>query len=421
MPLITRQFGPSPKGSILSFEDMDNNLIYLEELTKLDLIPLTDNVYTLGTTSSRWKSINVGPGTITITDQTLNTPADISVDNGVLQINGANQLQVGQLKFVDNTIESTSGATDIQIGLTSSTADLKINRNVVLAPDKTFGLVDTVTLDVAELSVTDGVLNIDGANQLQVGQLKFVDNTIESTTGAIDIQIGLTSSTADLKLNRDVVLAPGKTFTFGDGTTQSTAAGIIQQYTPTSSADSYGVTGSLVRDNENIYVRTNGYGWRPIPFNNSYGSFYDTTNQANTPASTARAININSTATASGVSIVSGNRITVDHDGIYNIQFSLQLTKSDSSNDDADIWLRYNGVDVPHSNGIVTLIGNGGKCIASWNFVQTMTASSYCQIYWSSGDSNLTIYAVGTQTGPTRPATPSIIVTVDKISSLIKI
>jgi hypothetical protein len=326
---------------------MDNNLIYLEELTKLDLIPLTDNVYTLGTTSSRWKSINVGPGTITITDQTLNTPADISVDDGVLQINGA--------------------------------------------------------------------------NQLQVGQLKFVDNTIESTTSNIDIEIGLTSSTADLKLNRDVVIAPGKTLTFGDGTTQSTAAGVIDEYTPTSAEDPYGVTGSLVRDDENIYVKTNGHGWRVIPFNNTYGSFYDTTNQGNTPASTARAININSTATASGVSIQGGNRITVDHDGIYNIQFSLQLIKSDSGNDDADIWLRYNGVDVPFSNTMVTLIGNGGKGVSAWNFVQTMTASSYCQIYWSSSDTNLTIYATASQTGPTRPATPSIIVTVDKISSIIQI
>jgi hypothetical protein len=350
MPLITRQFGDNPKGSTLTFQEMDNNLIYLEELTRLDLIPLTDNVYSLGTSASRWKSISVGPGTINITDQTLLTDASLTVNNGVLQINGA--------------------------------------------------------------------------NQLQVGQLKFIDNTIESTTGAIDIQIGLTSSSADLRLNRNVRLATGKTLTFGDGTTQSTAAGIIQQHTPTSATDSYGVTGSLVRDNENIYVRTDGYGWRPIPFNNSYGSFYDTTNQLNPTASIARAININSTATASGVSIVSGNRITVNHDGIYNIQFSLQLIKTTANNGDADIWLRYNGVDVPNSNGIVTIIdGSKGsnKAITAWNFVQAMTASSYCQIYWSAADTGLTIYAVGTQSSPTRPATPSIIVTVDKISSLTRI
>jgi hypothetical protein len=326
---------------------MDNNLIYLQGLTKLDLIPDLDNTYTLGTSASRWKSISVGPGTINITDQTLLTDTSLTVDNGVLQVNGA--------------------------------------------------------------------------NQLQVGQLKFVDNTIESTTGNVDIQIGLTGSTASLALNRNVVLATGKTLTFGDGSVQSTAAGFVEEYTPTSATDSYGFTGSLVRDDENIYVRTDFYGWRAIPYNNTYGSFYDTTNQLNPTASIARAININSTSVSSGVSIQGGNRITVDHDGIYNIQFSLQLTKSDAGNDDADIWLRYNGVDVPNSNTIVTIIGNNGKGVAAWNFVQAMTASSYCQIYWSSGDTNLTIYAVGTQSSPTRPATPSIIVSVDKISSITSI
>ena len=62
-----------------------------------------------------------------------------------------------------------------------------------------------------------------------------------------------------------------------------------------------------------------------------------------------------------------------------------------------------------------------GKGITAWNFVQTMTASSYCQIVWSSSDTNLTIYATASQSSPTRPATPSIIVTVDKISSLTQI
>lgn len=199
---------------------------------------------------------------------------------------------------------------------------------------------------------------------------------------------------------------------------QSTAGGIIEEYTPISATDSHGLTGSLVRDDENIYVRTDGYGWRAIPFNNTHGSFYDTTNQANPTASISRPININSTATASGVSIQSGNRITVDHDGLYNIQFSLQLRKTTNGNDDVDIWLRYNGVDVLWSNTIVTVIGNNGKGVAAWNFIQTMTASSYCQLVWSAPDTSMSIYSVGAQSGPTRPATPSIIVTVDKISSL---
>ena len=180
-----------------------------------NIIPSEDNAYTLGNPTNRWKSIHIGPGTLYITDRTLGTNAELTVDNGVLQINGANQLQVGQLKFVDNTIESTTGNVDIQIGLVDSTADVKINRNTVLAAGKTFGLVDTVTGNIARMSVTSGVLNIDGANQLQVGQLKFVDNTIESTTGTTDIQIGLTTSTANIVLNRDTVLSNNKTISWG--------------------------------------------------------------------------------------------------------------------------------------------------------------------------------------------------------------
>jgi hypothetical protein len=106
-----------------------------------DILPDTDNYYNLGNNDLRWKSIHIGPGTLFITDTVLGTDAGLTVTNGVLLINGASQLQVGQLKFVENTIESTSGATDIQIGLTGSTASLVLNRNVKLASGKslTFG------------------------------------------------------------------------------------------------------------------------------------------------------------------------------------------------------------------------------------------------------------------------------------------
>ena len=101
-----------------------------------DIVPTTDETYSLGSGVKKFKTIWVGTGSVYITDKTLGTNAELTVDNGVLQINGANQLQVGQLKFIDNTIESTTGGTDIQIGLTTSTANLVLNRNVVLATGK---------------------------------------------------------------------------------------------------------------------------------------------------------------------------------------------------------------------------------------------------------------------------------------------
>ena len=103
----------------------------------VDLMPSVDAEYLLGRPGQRWKGVYVGTGSVWINDISLGTDAELTVDNGVLYVNGANQLQVGQLKFADNTIESTTDGTDIQIGLTTSTANLVLNRNTVIATGKT--------------------------------------------------------------------------------------------------------------------------------------------------------------------------------------------------------------------------------------------------------------------------------------------
>ncbi len=101
-----------------------------------DVLPDTDNKYTLGSFDKRWKGLHVGPGTLYITDITRGTDAELTVENGVLRINGANQLQVGQLKFVNNTIQSTELTTDIQIGDLVDSANLVLNRNIVVGENK---------------------------------------------------------------------------------------------------------------------------------------------------------------------------------------------------------------------------------------------------------------------------------------------
>lgn len=192
---------------------------------------------------------------------------------------------------------------------------------------------------------------------------------------------------------------------------------LIQTYTPQQSQDPFGVSGSIVKDDENIYVKTDGLGWRQIPFNNSYGNFYDTTTQTNPTASTANKMRFNSTADSKTINVVNDD-IYVDYDGLYNIQFSAQFDKAGGGIDEADIWLRYNGVDVPWTNTRITLAGNNAKIVAAWNYYQPMTASSYFNLMWSSADTDVVIYSEGTQSQPDRPGIPSIILTVDKISSI---
>jgi hypothetical protein len=146
-----------------------------------------------------------------------------------------------------------------------------------------------------------------------------------------------------------------------------------------------------------------------------YGSFYDTTNLLLTSATTAYALPLNTTAEANGVSIVSGSRITVANAGVYNIQFSAQLDKTDNNDDLVNIWFAKNGTNIPDSNTQVTVLGNNGKYLASWNFVLTLAANDYVQIMIQSPDTNMRVIASGTQSNPARPAVPSSIVTVTQV------
>lgn len=153
---------------------------------------------------------------------------------------------------------------------------------------------------------------------------------------------------------------------------------------------------------------------RAVLPSNDYGSFYDTTIQTNPVGNTVRLMTINSVSSANNISIVDGSKITVTNTGIYNIQFSAQLDKTDSGTDDVDIWLRQNGVDVPWSNTRLTMTNNNTKLVAAWNWMISMTAGDYAQIAWSSADHDVRIFAQGAQTGPTRPEIPSLIVTVQR-------
>ena len=235
----------------------------------VDLMPSVDAVYQLGRPGQRWKGIYVGTGSVWINDISLGTDAELTVDNGVLYVNGAYQLQVGQLKFFENTIESTTGGTDIQIGLTTSTANLVLNRNVILATGKTFGLQDQLApFTTSTLSVIGGILTVSNAAGIQAGQIQINNNVIESTAGGTDIQIGLTTSTANLVLNRNTVIAQGKSLVFGTGGLQtvawnSTATVLWDQITGapnvTGYTGSFGTTGYTGSAGANGTNGTNGY------------------------------------------------------------------------------------------------------------------------------------------------------------------
>ncbi len=154
-----------------------------------------------------------------------------------------------------------------------------------------------------------------------------------------------------------------------------------------------------------------------------YGSFYDTTQQTAASTTTAYPITINSTAASKGISIQSGSQITTEFRGVYNIQFSSQITNTTNSSQDVDIWFRLNGSDIAQSNSVFGLparksTGDPSHTIAALNFITEMTVNDYVQLYWRTSDVGAYIEAKAAGTSPTRPATPSVILTATFVSRL---
>lgn len=148
-----------------------------------------------------------------------------------------------------------------------------------------------------------------------------------------------------------------------------------------------------------------------------YGAFYSNVDQTNPVANTAMAMTFNNTTTANGVSVVSNSRLTIAKTGVYNIQFSAQLSKTGGGTGVADIWLAKDGTPVDWTNTSIP-VTSGSPEVAAWNFVENVTvANTYFEIMWSSPDTLITLNASAANTGPTRPGIPSVIVTVTPVGA----
>jgi hypothetical protein len=154
-----------------------------------------------------------------------------------------------------------------------------------------------------------------------------------------------------------------------------------------------------------------------------FGAFYDTTDQTAASTTTAYAITINTTSLSNNVSIVDNTKLTFATDGVYNIQFSIQLSNNDNATQDIDIWFRKNGTDIANSNSRFGLAprksaGDPYHVIGSLNFVESFSADDYVELYWRTSNTSAYIEYYSAPSSPTRPAIPSVILTATFVSSV---
>lgn len=152
-----------------------------------------------------------------------------------------------------------------------------------------------------------------------------------------------------------------------------------------------------------------------------YGAFQDSTDQTAASTTAAYAVTFNTTDYSHGISVVSNSRLTAKSYGIYNVQFSIQFANTDTQIQDVDIWFRKNGTDIANSNSRFSIPnshgGVDGHLIAAMNFWVELAANDYTEIMWRTTSTAVSIQQIPAQTSPTRPATPSAIVTVSFQSS----
>ena len=151
--------------------------------------------------------------------------------------------------------------------------------------------------------------------------------------------------------------------------------------------------------------------------NSYYGSFIHTASMDLLTSGSIYSMSLSTTEFANGVSIggASKSQITFANPGVYDLQFSAQITKTSGTKSNVYIWLDQNGVAVPNTSTDITLAGGSGdREVAAWNFfVKTTTPNEYAQLMYAGSVGNVRfLYEAGFDGVP---AIPSLIVTVNRV------
>jgi len=152
-----------------------------------------------------------------------------------------------------------------------------------------------------------------------------------------------------------------------------------------------------------------------------YGAFQDSTDQTAASTTTAYPMTFDTTDFSNGVYLSNSSRLNVRNAGIYNVQFSVQLQNTDNAQHTVDIWFRKNGTDITASNSMFTVPARKsasiyGHLIAAINYFVELAVNDYVEIVWRAESTDVSIEQLPTQTSPTRPATPSVIATMQYVA-----
>ena len=146
------------------------------------------------------------------------------------------------------------------------------------------------------------------------------------------------------------------------------------------------------------------------------GLFFDTQSHSPALANTGYPIEFDQTYLDNGVSIVDDTKITVATGGVYNFQYSGQVTSTNSSAKDVWVWLSRNGTDIGYSMHAYTISGSGTNLAIEWNFNIDVEAGDYVEIMWGASDTTVSLAAIAASAP--HPGSASSVLAVNFIAPL---
>ena len=114
------------------------------------------------------------------------------------------------------------------------------------------------------------------------------------------------------------------------------------------------------------------------------------------------------------------SKIYFTNSGKYNVQFSAQLLNYTATDDNVTVWFRKNNIDIPYSASVQQVLPkhgtNPGAIIVALNYLDSFSAGDYIELVFSSTTGETVLATFPNGTSPTRPASPSLILTVTQVA-----
>ena len=144
-----------------------------------------------------------------------------------------------------------------------------------------------------------------------------------------------------------------------------------------------------------------------------YGSFYSLSTQTVTAISTPLPL-VAEYSSLSRYVIYDGTKLKVAVNGIYKVSYSTQLDKSGGGKSICIFWIRLNGNNISNTASQCVVDAQQGETFPYVEFIVELKSTDYLEFCILSAD--ITMAATAYIAGANYPATPSLIVNVEKIA-----